>query len=156
MLRLLIIFSISLQLVFLKWRFESNALALILTILGRLSKDLITDIIGSRLSFAIGKDLGFGMFGYYIREKLIKCFTELLVTRYGFTIYVGSFWMKLWESLKDGRGYKNERVWGWMLEGQKEFNYCVVRKLIFRRWILNPFGVCCDWVGRNSVRYAKC
>ena len=29
---------------------------------GCLPKDLITDMIGSRLSLAIGKDLGFGMF----------------------------------------------------------------------------------------------
>ena len=48
MLRLLIIFSTSLQLVFLKWKVESKALALILTILGCLSKDLTTDIIQSR------------------------------------------------------------------------------------------------------------
>ena len=41
---------------------ESIALAFILTILGCLSKDLITDILGSRLPLAIGKDLGFGMF----------------------------------------------------------------------------------------------
>ena len=58
MLRLLIIFSISLQLLFLKWKVELNALALILIILGCLSKDLSTDIIGSTLSLAIGKDLG--------------------------------------------------------------------------------------------------
>ena len=62
MLRLLIIFSTSLQLVFLKWKFESSALALILTILGCLSKDLIIDIIGSYLPLAIGKNLVFGMF----------------------------------------------------------------------------------------------
>ena len=62
MLTLLIIFSASLQLVFLKWKFESSALALILTILGRLSKDLIIDIIGSYLPLAIGKNLVFGMF----------------------------------------------------------------------------------------------
>ena len=62
MLTLLIIFSASLQLVFLKWKFESSALALILTILGCLSKDLIIDIIGSYLPLAIGKNLVFGMF----------------------------------------------------------------------------------------------
>ena len=62
MLRLLIIFSTSLQLVFLKWKFESSALASILTILGCLSKDLIIDIIGSYLPLAIGKNLVFGMF----------------------------------------------------------------------------------------------
>ena len=62
MLRLLIIFSTSLQQVFLKWKVESNPLALILTILGCLSKDLITHIIRSRLSLAVGEDLGFGMF----------------------------------------------------------------------------------------------
>ena len=33
-----------------------------MTVLGFLSKELITDIIGSRFSLAIGKDLGFGMF----------------------------------------------------------------------------------------------
>ena len=62
MLRLLIIFSTSLQLVFLKWKFESSALVSILTILGCLSKDLIIDIIGSYLPLAIGKNLVFGMF----------------------------------------------------------------------------------------------
>ena len=62
MLRLLIIFSISLQLVFLKWKVESSALALILTIHVYLSKALIRYIIGSRLSLTIGKDLGFCMF----------------------------------------------------------------------------------------------
>ena len=35
---------------------------MILNILGCLLKDLITDLIGSRLSLDIGKDLGFGMF----------------------------------------------------------------------------------------------
>ena len=35
---------------------------LILTTLGWLSKDLITDILGSRLFVAIGKNVGFGMF----------------------------------------------------------------------------------------------
>ena len=44
------------------WKFESKALALILTILECLSKDLIADIIGLRLSLAVRKDLGFGMF----------------------------------------------------------------------------------------------
>ena len=33
-----------------------------MTILGCLFKELITDIIGSRFSLAIGKDLGFSMF----------------------------------------------------------------------------------------------
>ena len=35
---------------------------MILNILGCLLNDLITDLIGSRLSLDIGKDLGFGMF----------------------------------------------------------------------------------------------
>ena len=61
MLRLLVIFLTSLQLVFLKREVESSALVLILTALGCLSKDLITDIIGSWFSLATGKDLGFGM-----------------------------------------------------------------------------------------------
>ena len=71
MLRLLIIFSASLQLLFLKLKAESNALALILTKLGCLSKDLIIDIIGSRLSLSIGQDLSFWYVqsGYYIREN---------------------------------------------------------------------------------------
>ena len=61
LLRSLIIFSTSLQLVFLKGIVESNVWALILTLLGGLSKDLITGIIGSRLLLAIGKGFGFGM-----------------------------------------------------------------------------------------------
>ena len=64
MLRLLITFSTSLQLVFLKWKVEWSALALILTIRGCLSKELITDIIAG-FWFAIGLDLpglGFDMF----------------------------------------------------------------------------------------------
>ena len=39
-----------------------KSFSLILTILQCLSKDLVTDIIGLRLSLAVGKDLGFGMF----------------------------------------------------------------------------------------------
>ena len=39
-----------------------------------LSKDLITDMIGSRLSLANGKDLGFGMFnvGTTLEKKLLN------------------------------------------------------------------------------------
>ena len=74
LLRLLTIFSTSLQVVFLKWKVESNPLALILTMLECLSKDLITDMIGSRLLLANGKDSGFGMFnvGTTLEKKLLN------------------------------------------------------------------------------------
>ena len=67
MLRLLIIFPNLLQLVFLKLKVGSSTLVLILTLLGCLMKDLITDTIGSRFSLAIGKDVGFS--GHYISFK---------------------------------------------------------------------------------------
>ena len=65
-----------------------GALILILIIIECLLKDLITDVIGPRFLLGIRKDLGFWYVqsGYYIREKLIKCLTELLIVVYGFII----------------------------------------------------------------------
>ena len=87
MLRLLIIFSTSLQLVFLKWKVEPSALAMILTLVYverfnyRHNRIKIVAWHRKRLT-----TFWYVQSGYYITEKLIKCLTELLPTRYSLTI----------------------------------------------------------------------
>ena len=96
MLRLPIIFSTSLRLVFLKWG-ESNVLVMIFTMLEyveefnyRQHRIKISTFHWKRLRFWYVQSR------YYIREKLIKCLTELLVTGYGFTIISEVIFFNFW------------------------------------------------------------
>ena len=88
MLRLLIVFSTSLQLAFLKWKVESKRFGLdfdytrvfVRRFNYRHNRIKIVTCHQKRLRFWYVQS------GYHIRQKLIKCLTKLLVTGYGFTI----------------------------------------------------------------------
>ena len=71
-LSLIIIFSTSLQVVFLKLNIGSNALVLILAMLKYLLKDLVMDVIGLRSWLHLGKNLCFGMRKTFNMRTILK------------------------------------------------------------------------------------
>ena len=71
-LSLIIIFSTSLQVVFLKLNIGSNALVLILAMLIYLLKDLVMDVIGLRSWLHLGKNLCFGMHKTFNMRTILK------------------------------------------------------------------------------------